>query len=145
MLEIRPAALAEFSLLPAIEAESDTLLAEVNGRPLTAVLPPAATVQEFAGALHVLVAGRPPVGFARLEEIDGQPHLEQLSVLPPFTAQGVRRALVNAAVAWAREAGYRQMTLGTFAGVPSNAPFYASCGFETGHSPGPGVLQLRGD
>jgi len=143
MLEIRPAALAEFSLLPAIEVEADGLLTEINGRPLAAALPSAATVQDFAAALHVLVAGRPPVGFARLVEVAGAPHLEQLSVLPAFARQGTGRALVNAAVSWAREAGYRQLTLCTFAEVPFNAPFYASCGFAPDPCPGPELLQVR--
>ncbi len=143
MLEIRPAALAEFSLLPTIEAESDLLLTEIGGLPRSLALPPVPSVAEFAGALHILVAGRPPVGFARLEEIDGQAHFEQLSVIPDYARQGIGRALVNAAKAWAKEAGYHAMTLWTFAEVPFNAPFYASCGFTAVTSVGPELAQLR--
>lgn len=144
MLEIRPAALAEFSLLPAIEAESDRLLTEIAGLPVTGPLPGAAAVEDFAAALHILVVGRPPVGFVRLEEVDGQAHLEQLSVLPDYAEQGIGRALVHAAKAWAKEAGYTSLTLSTFADVPFNAPFYASCGFEVLTSPGPELQRLRG-
>ncbi len=143
MLELRPAALAEFSLLPAIEAASDTLLIDILGRRLTHSMPSGAGAAEFAAALHIMVAGRPAVAFVRLEEVDGQAHLEQLSVLPDFAGQGIGRALVHAAVAWAREAGYRSMTLCTFSEVPFNAPFYASCGFDVVGSPGPEVAALR--
>ncbi|WP_342024327.1 GNAT family N-acetyltransferase [Arthrobacter citreus] len=106
-------------------------------------LPPPASAAELASALHVLVAGRPPVGFARLEEVDGQAHLEQLSVHPDAAGAGVGRALVEAALTWARTRGYTSMTLCTFAGVPFNAPFYASCGFAEVRNPGGELAALR--
>ncbi|MCY0905503.1 GNAT family N-acetyltransferase [Arthrobacter sp. H14-L1] len=143
MLELRPAALAEFSLLPAIEAASDTLLIDILGRRLTHSMPSGAGAAEFAAALHIMVAGRPAVAFVRLEEVDGQAHLEQLSVQPDFARHGIGRALIHAAVAWARECGYHSMTLTTFAEVPFNAPFYTSCGFTVDNSPGPELLRRR--
>jgi GNAT superfamily N-acetyltransferase len=143
MIDIRPAALAEFARLPAIEAEADTLLSEIAGQPLRGPLPPPGTGPEFAAALHVLVAGHPPVGFARLENVDGLAHLEQLSVLPRWTGQGIGRALVQAAKAWAAEAGFSALTLCTFRDVPFNAPFYARCGFLPFADPGPELLELR--
>jgi GNAT superfamily N-acetyltransferase len=106
-------------------------------------LPPPASAAELASALHVLVAGRPPVGFARLEEVDGRAHLEQLSVHPDAAGAGVGRALVEAALTWARTRGYTSMTLCTFAGVPFNAPFYASCGFAEVRNPGGELAALR--
>ncbi|MBG0739131.1 GNAT family N-acetyltransferase [Paeniglutamicibacter antarcticus] len=98
---------------------------------------------EFSAALHIMVAGRPAVAFARIEEVDGHAHLQQLSVLPDFAGQGIGRALVHAAAAWSREAGYRSITLCTFSDLPFNAPFYASCGFAIIGSPGPGLAALR--
>lgn len=150
MLEIRPAALSELSLLPAIEAEADAVFGPAfgtgsGGEDMAAQLPPAATVAEFAQALHIMVAGRPPVGFARLEELDGAAHLEQLSVVPEWSGQGIGRALVEAAKAWARESGYHRMTLSTFAGIAFNAPFYRSCGFVELQEPGPGLAALRAE
>ncbi|MFB9795885.1 GNAT family N-acetyltransferase [Arthrobacter citreus] len=163
---IRAAEAGDLELLPPLEAASDTLLtgvpglldsgmADVSGPrgsgaeapaagadPLT--LPPPATAAELASALHLLVAGTPPVGFARLEEVDGQAHLEQLSVHPDAAGAGVGRALVEAALAWARTRGYTSMTLCTFAGVPFNAPFYATCGFVVVRSPGGELAGLRG-
>ena len=139
---IRQADPEDLAFLPALEAASDTLLDSVlpagSGQ-----LPPAATVPELAAARHILVAGRPPAGFARLEEIDGQAHLEQLSVHPDAARAGLGRALVQAALAWAQEQGYAAMTLSTFADVPFNAPFYAGCGFEVVGKPEGGLAGLR--
>ena len=130
--EIRPARPADVVLLPALEAASDTLLAsrpEIHAG-LLGTLPPPASPRDLAGSRHLLVAGSPPAGFARLEEVGGCAHLEQLSVHPDAARAGLGRALVAAAVQWARNEGYPALTLCTFARVPFNAPFYRSCGFS---------------
>jgi GNAT superfamily N-acetyltransferase len=69
------------------------------------------------------------VGFAHVIEADGFAHLEQLSVTPGRGRRGHGRALVEAAKAEAGDRGHTWMTLRTFAEVPWNAPFYATCGF----------------
>lgn len=129
MLEIRPAALQEFALLPAIEAEADTAFERLDPPISTADFSAPAAASDYAAAFHIMVAGRPPAGFARLDIVDAQAHLEQLSVSPVYSRQGIGRALVRAAQAWSREAGFHSMTLSTFAQVSFNGPFYASCGF----------------
>lgn len=143
MYSIRPAGLNEFSLLPAIEAESDRAFATLEVPLRRAALPPPSSVGDYAQAFHIMVAGRPPVGFVRLEIVDGQAHLEQLSVCPSVAGRGIGRSLVEAAKAWARESGFAAMTLCTFADVPFNAPFYADCGFVEVTRPGPGLARLR--
>jgi GNAT superfamily N-acetyltransferase len=69
------------------------------------------------------------VGFAHVLEVDGAAHLEQLSVRPENARRGIGRALVEAAMAYSGERGHDHLTLRTFADVPWNAPFYATCGF----------------
>lgn len=128
---IRTAGPADLLLLPDLEAASDTLL---SGQPeirseLLGTLPPPASPGELAAARHLLVAGDPPAGFARLEVVGGCAHLEQLSVHPAAARAGLGRALVAAAARWAEGEGFPALTLCTFARVPFNAPFYASCGF----------------
>lgn len=129
MVEIRPAALSEFALLPAIEADADTAFETLDPPVSTAGFPPPGMPADFAAAFHIMVAGRPPVGFVRLEIVDGQAHMAQLAVSPDYARQGIGRSLVATAKAWAREAGFHAMTLCTFAQIPFNGPFYASCGF----------------
>lgn len=68
-------------------------------------------------------------GFAHLLEVDGHAHLEQVSVLPRLGRRGLGRMLVTSALHEAAARGHREVTLRTYADVPWNAPFYATCGF----------------
>src|SRR5690606_24593742 len=56
-----------------------------------------------------------PVGYVLLEVIDGNAHIEQVSVHPAAQGRGVGRALVDRAVELARERGQPAITLTTFA------------------------------
>jgi len=125
MYQVRPARPVDLAFLPELEAASDTLFLSLGIGPL----PVPGTVEELIGARQVLVAGDPPTGFARLDEVVGDIHLEQLAVHPDHGRQGIGRALVQAACAWARDAGYPEITLHTYLDVPWNAPFYATEGF----------------
>ena len=129
--------------MPVIEAAADSLLTFLDGAPLPVSVPAGASRAELALSLKLLVAGRPCRGFARLEELDGGAHLEQLAVLPRHAGQGIGRALVEASQDWARAQGYTSMTLTTFAAVPFNAPFYATCGFGQIADPSPALLEVR--
>ncbi|EIM00024.1 MULTISPECIES: 4-(cytidine 5'-diphospho)-2-C-methyl-D-erythritol kinase [Rhodanobacter] len=72
-----------------------------------------------------------PVGFVWLdtELADGAIGIAEIDVLPAYGRRGIGAALLEHACAWAREAGYRRVGLGTLAEVPWNAPFYAKHGF----------------
>jgi GNAT superfamily N-acetyltransferase len=135
---IRTATRDDCAALPVLEAAADRLLEAALGQTL-----PASGWTAPVGPLFILVAGNPPVGFARVEEVGGQAHLEQLSVHPDSARRGIGRSLVAAAIDAARRRGYEWMTLCTFADVPFNAPFYASCGFEELAQPGPALAALR--
>ncbi len=123
--DVRPARPEELAFLPDLEAASDTLFLSLDIGPL----PPPGTVDELRGALVVLVAGEPPVGFARIDRLGGGAHLEQLAVHPDHGRQGIGRALVRSACGWAEKAGHAEITLATYRDVPWNGPFYASEGF----------------
>lgn len=79
--------------------------------------------------LAVFVAGEPAVGFVWVVLVCGQPHVEELAVLPSHRRRGIGRALLEAACRWAQTAGYTHLTLCTFRDVPWNGPFYRSAGF----------------
>ena len=123
----------ELTLLPDLEAAADTMFKPLGIGPL----PGPGTVEEFAAALIVLVAGDPPVGLCRIDGIGaidaidaiGIAHLEQLSVHPDHAGRGIGRALLRAGCAWAAEQGYPEITLATYRDIPWNGPFYASEGF----------------
>jgi len=120
----------ERDVIAGIETASDRLLLPFGAWPLPPS-DPAVKMSERARTLVTLVAGRPPVGFARLEEIDGHTHLGQLSVLPEYGRLGIGTSLVEAACEWASLRGHRIITLTTFADVPFNAPLYRRLGFDT--------------
>jgi GNAT superfamily N-acetyltransferase len=88
-----------------------------------------------------------PVGFALLCLVDGQPHVEEIDVDPAFGRRGIGRALLETALAWARGAGHRAVTLTTFRDIPWNAPFYESAGFRllTPREVGPGLAAIVRD
>jgi GNAT superfamily N-acetyltransferase len=128
MVDIRAARPDELALLPPLEMAADTLFDALGIGPL----PGPGSVADLAGALVVLVASEPPQGFARLDHLDPEgagAHLEQLSVHPDHIRRGVGRALLRAALAWAADRGYDELTLATYRDVAWNGPFYASEGF----------------
>ena len=98
-------------------------------------------------ALHesraVFVAGRPPVGFVQVDEVDGIAHVQELAVLPSHMRKGLGSALLDAACTWAREAGYPAITLTTYQDVPWNAPFYQSRGFVELTELTPELFEIR--
>ncbi|WP_323102395.1 GNAT family N-acetyltransferase [Intrasporangium sp. YIM S08009] len=139
---VRPACPDDLAGLPALEEASDEVFARHGIGPIP---PVATTAAELAHAARVLVAedASGVVGFARLEVVDGEAHLEQLSVLPDATGRGVGTALLDASVAWAARAGHDAVTLCTFADVRWNGPFYERRGFETLTDLTPGLQALR--
>ncbi|CAK9782727.1 acyl-CoA N-acyltransferase [Cutaneotrichosporon oleaginosum] len=146
---IRPATDADMAHLQHIEDAADTLFLAAF-RPETWHTAEDARTRMAAGG-WVLVAGEAGeagvstaagavVGFVHVLDHLGTrtrtAHIEALAVHPAHGRRGVGRALVCAAIAEARRRGYRRITLRTYADVPWNAPFYASCGFEEVTEPG---------
>jgi GNAT superfamily N-acetyltransferase len=84
------------------------------------------------GRLLVAVDGRDtPLGFIRLEMLDGDPHVEQVSVHPDHAGHGIGAALLAAAEQLACARGHRRITLTTFRDVPWNGPYYTRLGWST--------------
>lgn len=131
-VSIRPATIEDAEIIGAIEADADALLISGLG---ASDWPPAedglARLSEpgFVLLLEDDTADPSPVGFVHVLDADGHAHLEQLSVVPSAGRQGYGRQLVTAALDQARERGYSRVTLRTYAEIPWNAPFHASCGF----------------
>ncbi|MEZ0165040.1 ribosomal protein S18-alanine N-acetyltransferase [Kineococcus sp. LSe6-4] len=75
-----------------------------------------------------------------LEPVDGNGHVERLSVHPDHARRGTGRRLLELAADVTRAQGRPALTLTTFADVPWNAPWYRRLGFGDVPDPGP---QLR--
>jgi GNAT superfamily N-acetyltransferase len=82
-----------------------------------------------AGRAWVAVNGR-PVAYLIADLVDGNLHVEQVSVHPDSARRGIGRALIDDAAGRAAADGIPALTLTTFAEVPWNAPYYRRCGFR---------------
>jgi len=72
-----------------------------------------------------------PIAYLVADLLDGNAHIEQVSVLPANMRQGLGRDLIEQLATWASGRGMQAMTLTTFADVPWNAPYYRRLGFES--------------
>jgi GNAT superfamily N-acetyltransferase len=97
----------------------------------------------FQRAGRAWVYGDPPVAYFLVEVIDGYAHIEQVSVHPGHSRQGIGRRLVDHAGAWARARGLAGLTLTTFTDVPWNAPYYERLGFRVVTDLSPGLRAVR--
>jgi ribosomal protein S18 acetylase RimI-like enzyme len=82
-----------------------------------------------AGRAWVAVNGR-PVAYLIADLVDGNLHVEQVSVHPGSARLGIGRALIDHAAERAAADGIPAVTLTTFTDVPWNAPYYLRCGFR---------------
>lgn len=126
-MPVRPARPDDFERLRAIELSAGRLFVDVGMPDIAEHEPP--TVEELWSAPAVLVAvddDDRPVGYAMCVRVDGQPHLEQISVDPAASRQGHGAALLDAVQAWA---GGEAVTLTTFTDVPWNRPYYERHGY----------------
>jgi GNAT superfamily N-acetyltransferase len=137
--EIRRALPADLEHLPEIDRRADSLF-RVAGLHLPDIPYP---VDALHDSQAVFVAGRPPVAFVQIDEVDGVAHVQELAVLPSHMRQGLGSSLLETACAWARSAGYPAITLTTYAEVAWNAPFYASRGFVELTELTPELAELR--
>lgn len=90
-------------------------------------------LEGYANAGRSWVAVAPssePIGYVVVDEVDGNVHVEQMSVRPEHQGLGVGRALLQTVIAWASETGRLAITLTTYADVPWNRPLYEHWGFR---------------
>ncbi|HEX2594235.1 MAG TPA: GNAT family N-acetyltransferase [Rhizomicrobium sp.] len=133
-IAIRLARAEEAVLLPAVEQSAGGLfrtlpdlawIADDQNQPAEAYLPLIANGSVWVAA----DAAAGLVGLIMCEAFEDGLHVWELAVADGFQGRGIGRALLDAAVAFARDAGLRSVTLTTFRHVVWNGPFYARYGF----------------
>lgn len=98
---------------------------------------PLDVLARYRAAGHAWVAvdpgdpGQGPVGYLIADLVDGNLHVEQVSVDPRYARRGIGRRLLDHLAGVAAADGIPALTLTTFANVPWNAPYYSRCGFRT--------------
>jgi GNAT superfamily N-acetyltransferase len=148
---IRAARAAELPVLQDIERAASTLFVDWGRAEIAADEPP--TLEELRryqqqGRAWVAVnAHDRPVAYLLADIVDGNAHVEQVSVHPRHARRGLGKALIEQAVAWARQQGLGAVTLTTFTDVPWNAPYYERLGFrrlsDEGLTPGLRAIRAR--
>ncbi|HLS79046.1 MAG TPA: GNAT family N-acetyltransferase [Nocardia sp.] len=83
-----------------------------------------------AGRAWVVEEDGAVVAYLVADLIDGNAHIDQVSVRPELRGRGLGKLLIDRLVAWARERGLAAITLTTFTEVPWNGPYYARIGFR---------------
>ena len=136
---VRHAVPGEFARLRVVELESDRRYEALGFTPFERD----ESADRLVQAAAVFAVGEPAVGFLSLRVIDGEAHVDQVSVLPERGREGIGRALMEAAIGWAAGRGLSGVTLTTFRDVPWNAPFYRTLGFTEVMEPAPGLAGLR--
>ncbi|MEU7283459.1 GNAT family N-acetyltransferase [Streptomyces sp. NPDC045431] len=71
-----------------------------------------------------------PVAYVIADVIDGNGHIEQVSVNPSHARRGIGKALIEEVARWARDKGCPALTLTTFTAVAWNGPYYERLGFR---------------
>jgi GNAT superfamily N-acetyltransferase len=130
----RTAAATELPLLRDIERVAGQLFAEFGMPEVAAYDPqPLAELAAAREAGHLWVAADDadaPVAYLVAAVVDGNLHIEQVSVHPDHARRGIGRGLLAHAAEQARVRSLPALTLTTFLDVPWNAPYYRRCGFR---------------
>lgn len=145
---IRPATPADAAKLQEIERLAGERFREVGLTWVAEDEPPSLeTLATYANAGRCWIAddNGTPCGYLLVNEVDEYAHIEQVSVRPDYQGQGIGRALINQAEAWAIDNGRVALTLTTFTDVPWNRPLYEHLGFRvlSADELGPGLTFIR--
>ena len=111
--------------------EDAATLREIERRAGETNTPSVETLVGYANARRCWVAfddDDKPIGYLLVDDVDGNAHIEQVSVEPEHQGVGVGRSLIDQARTWAKDTGRPAVTLTTFADV--HGPLYAHLGFS---------------
>jgi ribosomal protein S18 acetylase RimI-like enzyme len=131
-LTIRPVEPADIDELCEIEVEAGRLF-------LTVDMPEVAgDVPDAEGLARAQVEGRAwlatehdvRAGYVVASIVDGNAHIDQVSVRPRHSGRGIGRRLIEHVEAWGNGLSLRATTLTTFRDVPWNAPYYERLGYR---------------
>ncbi|MFJ4942033.1 GNAT family N-acetyltransferase [Streptomyces albidoflavus] len=133
-MRIRAVHQTELTALQDIERAAGVWFREIGMAEIAEDEPPSvAELSRYArsGLAWVAAGGEDrPVAYLIAERVDGNLHVEQVTVHPDSARRGVGRALLDHTAGRARDEGAAALTLTTFTEVPWNAPYYERCGFR---------------
>lgn len=148
-MRIRAVRLDELPVLQDIERAAGQCFRDIgmpeiaDDEPLT--LGELARYQQAGLAWAAATSADTPVAYLIAERVDGNLHVEQVSVHPNSARHGIGRSLLDHLADHATGEGVPALTLTTFTEVAWNAPYYARCGFQLLDDRGltPGLRRIR--
>ncbi|WP_330253209.1 GNAT family N-acetyltransferase [Nocardia sp. NBC_00565] len=151
MSSIRTANEADLPVLQEIERVAGKPFADIG---MTVVAdddpPPLETLREFQQAGRAWIypdAAGHPIGYLILGIVDGNAHIDQVSVDPDHAGRRIGKQLIDHAVKWSKAQGLQAITLTTFIDVAWNGPYYERLGFRylTPAEETPQLREIRAD
>ncbi len=148
---IEPALPSDVTAMQRVEVEAGRRFAEVGLASIAADPPPPEDeLRAHVAASTAWVArdiGGDVVGYAVASVVDGEGHLEQVSVRPELGGAGIGAALIEEVCRWAAGEGFDAVSLTTFRDVAWNGPYYERRGFRAlaDDELGPGLRAIRAD
>ncbi len=149
---VRPAGPGDVETMQRIEVDAGRRFAAIGMDAIADDAPPdAGELAAHVATGTAWVAVEPerdaPVGYATASVVDGEGHLDQVSVVADSGGHGIGAALVERVCAWAVERGHRAVTLTTFRDVAWNGPWYERLGFRSLDETelGPELAAVRAD
>jgi ribosomal protein S18 acetylase RimI-like enzyme len=148
-MRIRPALAADLPMLQEIERAAGEPFRDIGMAPIADDPAPSLEVlvhyQREGRAWVAVDEADAPVGYLLARHVDGDVHVEQVSVHPSRQRQGAGESLLAQAERYAQANGATALTLTTFAEVPWNAPYYRRRGFVvlTSAEVGPELRAVR--
>lgn len=145
---IRPAAEHDLPTLREIERAAGQAFRTIGMAPVADDEPPTLEVlRGYAedGRAWVVERCGELLAYLLADIVDGDVHIEQVSVRPEHARNRHGRALLDFLADWAAERGYPALTLTCFTEVPWNGPYYQRCGFRVlaDDEVGPGLRAIR--
>lgn len=131
-LSIRPASRADLADLATLEVEAGQIFRSV-GMPEVAEHASdmnALRNSQKLGRIWIAEVNAGIAGYIVATVVDGNAHIEQVSVSPAHARQGVGRQLIGHIESWGRDYDLPASTLTTFRDVPWNGPYYRRLGYR---------------
>lgn len=133
MIVVRPSVSGDIPELRDVEIDAGEMFRQVDLGSIADGDPPAASTlaqhvrdgTAWTAELHSVV-----VGYAIASVVDGEGHLDQVSVRRTAAGQGIGRLLIDEVCQWAARRRLGAITLTTFSEVPWNGPYYERLGFR---------------
>lgn len=131
---IRLARAADLLILQDIERAAGKVFADIGMAAVAEDEPPSLKVlsqYQQDGRAWVWPTGDDfPVAYLIADLVDGNGHVEQVSVHPDHARKGIGRSLIEHAAEWSKAQGASTLTLTTFTEVVWNGPYYERLGFR---------------